>query len=389
MGVEIMSTARLKLGMVGGGEGAFIGGVHRIAARIDDRYELVAGALSSDPARAKRSADALNIFPERSYVNFEDMAKTEAARDDGIDAVAIVTPNHMHFPVAKAFLENGINVICDKPVTKNLDEALELKQIIEKSGCYFALTHNYTGYPMVRQAKQMVEEGLLGDIRLVQAEYAQDWLTVAEEKGDNKQAQWRTDPAKAGGGGSLGDIGTHAFNLGCFISGLELNEVSADLDAFVPGRVLDDNAHIMMRYANGAKGLLWSSQVAPGNENALRVRIYGDKGGLEWAQENPNELWYSPFGQPVQKLTRGGHGTYEVAARCTRTPSGHPEGYLEGFANLYNDIADVIHARKNGEEIAPVLQDVPNIDSGVNGMRFISAVLASSDKNGQWTRLEG
>jgi predicted dehydrogenase len=382
-----MSAARLKLGMVGGGEGAFIGGVHRIAARIDDRYELVAGALSSDADRANRSAAALGIDESRSYGSFQLMAEMESARSDGIDAVAIVTPNHMHFPVAKAFLENGINVICDKPVTKNLEEALELKAIIESSGCYFALTHNYTGYPLVRQAKQMVEEGMLGNIRLVQAEYPQDWLTVAEEKTDNKQAQWRTDPAKAGGGGSLGDIGTHAFNLGCFISGLELNEVSADLDAFVPGRVLDDNAHVMMRYTNGAKGLLWSSQVAPGNENALRVRVYGDKGGLEWSQENPNELWFSPFGQPVQKITRGGHGTYAIAERVTRTPAGHPEGYLEGFANLYNDIADVLHARKVGEAIPAELQDVPNIDSGVSGMQFISAVLESSANNGQWTRL--
>lgn len=379
---------RLKLGMVGGGEGAFIGGVHRIAARIDDRYELVAGALSSDPERALRSSRSLNIDDKRSYPDYLTMALEEKARPDGIDVVAIVTPNHMHYPVAKAFLEAGIAVICDKPVTKNLEEALELRALVENSGVYFALTHNYTGYPLVRQARQMVEEGLLGNIRLVQTEYVQDWLTTAEERTENKQAKWRTDPTKAGVGGSLGDIGTHAFNLGCFISGLTAKEVSADIDAFVPGRELDDNAHVLVRYSNGAKGLMWSSQVAPGNENGLKVRIYGEKGGLEWTQENPNELWYSPFGQPVQKLTRAGHGTYDISNRVTRVPPGHPEGYLEGFANIYSDIADALTAVKSNNPVPTEVQTLPDINSGVDGMKFVTAVIHSSENNGTWTGLD-
>ncbi|MFQ3230077.1 Gfo/Idh/MocA family protein [Reinekea sp.] len=382
-------SKKLKLGMVGGGEGAFIGAVHRIASRIDDRYELVAGALSSDAVRAKRSALALGIDETRSYASFEEMAKAEAAREDGIDAVSIVTPNHMHFPVAKAFLEQGIHVICDKPVTIDLAQALELKKIVAESGKIFALTHNYTGYPLVRQARKMVADGLLGDIRLVQSEYIQDWLTDAQEQTDNKQAQWRTDPEKAGAGGSLGDIGTHAFNLASFISGLDVTEVSAELTAFVPGRVLDDNAHVMLRYANGAKGLLWSSQVAPGNENGLKVRIYGDKGGLEWAQENPNELWFSPFGEPVQKLTRAGHGVGEVANRVSRTPAGHPEGYLEGFANLYSDVADAILAHNENLPAPEFSNHIPGIAAGIAGMEFIEKVVQSSRDNGVWTSLDG
>jgi predicted dehydrogenase len=382
-------SKKLKLGMVGGGEGAFIGAVHRIASRIDDRYELVAGALSSDAERAKRSAFALGIDETRSYSSFEEMAKTESAREDGIDAVSIVTPNHMHFPVAKAFLEHGIHVICDKPVTMDLAQALELKTIVESSGKIFALTHNYTGYPMVRQARKMVADGLLGNIRLVQAEYIQDWLTVAEEQGDNKQAQWRTDPSKAGAGGSLGDIGTHAFNLASFVSGQDVSEVAAELTAFVPGRVLDDNAHVMLRFANGAKGLLWSSQVAPGNENGLRLRVYGEKGGLEWAQENPNELWYSPFGEPVQKITRAGHGSSDVANRGTRIPAGHPEGYLEGFANIYSDVADAILAHDAGQPVPEYVADIPGIQAGIAGMEFIEKVVQSSRDNGVWTPFDG
>lgn len=382
-------SKKLKLGMVGGGEGAFIGAVHRIASRIDDRYELVAGALSSDAERAKRSAFALGIDETRSYSSFEEMAKTESAREDGIDAVSIVTPNHMHFPVAKAFLEHGIHVICDKPVTMDLAQALELKTIVESSGKLFALTHNYTGYPMVRQARKMVADGLLGNIRLVQAEYIQDWLTVAEEQGDNKQAQWRTDPSKAGAGGSLGDIGTHAFNLASFVSGQDVSEVAAELTAFVPGRVLDDNAHVMLRFANGAKGLLWSSQVAPGNENGLRLRVYGEKGGLEWAQENPNELWYSPFGEPVQKITRAGHGSSDVANRGTRIPAGHPEGYLEGFANIYSDVADAILAHDAGQPLPEYVADIPGIQAGIAGMEFIEKVVQSSRDNGVWTPFDG
>jgi predicted dehydrogenase len=299
---------RLRLGMVGGGQGAFIGGVHRIAARLDDAYELVAGALSSDAARAAASAAELHIAPDRSYADFAAMAQAESRRADGVDVVAIVTPNHLHARIATAFLEAGIHVICDKPLASNLADALALAEVVERSGRLFALTHNYSGYPMARQAREMVAAGELGEIRVVQAEYPQDWLSTDLESTGQKQAAWRVDPAQAGAGGSLGDIGTHAEHLARFISGLELAEVSADLNTFVSGRRLDDNAHVLLRYTNGAKGMLWSSQVAPGNENALRLRVYGSKAGLSFSQENPNQLWFTPLGQPPRLITRGGAG---------------------------------------------------------------------------------
>lgn len=380
-------SSKIKLGMVGGGEGSFIGAIHRIASRIDDRYELVAGALSADPNRAKKSALDLGIEPDRSYESFEQMALAEKQRPDGIDAVSIVTPNHMHYPVARAFLEQGIAVICDKPVTLNLQEAETLKDLIKNTGCFFGLTHNYTGYPVVRHAREMIRQGQLGNIRVIQVEYAQDWLTEKEEDSDNKQAQWRTDPKRSGAGGSLGDIGTHAFNLVRFISGLKATEVSADINAFVPGRLLDDNAHVMMRFENGAKGMLWSSQVAPGNENGLKIRIYGEKAGLQWSQENPNELWFSPFGQPTQRLTRGGHGMSEAAKRVTRTPGGHPEGYLEGFANIYSDIAEALLLIKSGQKLTDELSLIPGIDEGISGMKFIQSVIESSQSNSLWVPL--
>jgi predicted dehydrogenase len=373
---------KLKLGMVGGGEGAFIGGVHRIAARLDDRYQLVAGALSSDATRAKQSAEALGIAPDRTYTDFEEMARAEKAHPDGIDVVAIVTPNFMHFPVARAFLEAGIHVICDKPVTTSLEDALALKELVKSSGAYFALTHNYTGYPLVRQAREMVQQGKLGNIRVVQAEYVQDWMSEKAEDTDNKQAQWRSDPKRSGPAGCLGDIGTHAFNLAQFIAGNRATEVAADLATFVPGRRLDDNVHVMLRFNDGAKGMLWASQVAPGNENALCVRIYGDKGGLEWHQETPNELWFTPLGEPTRKLTRGGPGSTDSANRGTRIPPGHPEGYLEGFATLYSNIADVI--QKAGTAEAAL---VPGIDAGIEGMRWVEAVIRSSENNSAWESL--
>ncbi|WP_394690667.1 Gfo/Idh/MocA family protein [Hoeflea sp.] len=385
-GSKSKTTARIRLGMVGGGQGAFIGGVHRIAARLDDEFELVAGALSSDPARALASAKELGLDAERSYASFAEMAKAEAARADGIEAVVIVTPNHMHFPAAKAFLEAGIHVICDKPLTSSLADAKKLAAIAEKSGRLFVLTHNYTGYPMVRQAREMVQSGVLGTIRLVHAEYVQDWLTEPLEKTGQKQASWRTDPAKSGAGGATGDIGTHAYNLGCFVSGLELDSLSADLDAFVDGRLVDDNAHIMMRYKGGAKGMLWASQVAPGNENRLSLRIFGDKGGLEWAQEDPNYLWYTPLGKPKQLITRNGAGAGAAAGRVSRIPAGHPEGYLEGFATLYAEAARAIRAfrKKNGR----IPKDVvfPTVTDGVAGVAFVAACVKSSKKNGAWTK---
>ena len=378
------SKAPIRYGMVGGGKDAFIGAVHRIAARIDGHYELVAGALSSNPTKSAASARELGL--ERSYGTYQEMAKGEAAREDGIEVVTIVTPNHMHFPIAKAFLQADIHVICDKPLTSTLADAKKLAAIVKKSGKLFVLTHNYTGYPMVRQMRDMVARGKLGDIRLVQAEYVQDWLTEKVEATGQKQAEWRTDPKRSGGGGAIGDIGTHAFNLASFISGQQLDSLAADLDSFVKGRKLDDNAHIMMRFKGGAKGMLWASQVAPGNENSLKVRVFGTKGGIEWEQENPNYFWYTPFGQPKQLITRGGAGSSAVADRVSRTPGGHPEGYLEGFATLYSEAAIAIRAlrKKNGKIPKSVI--FPTVEDGVDGLRFIDACLRSSKKNAGWIK---
>ncbi|NVK35108.1 MAG: Gfo/Idh/MocA family oxidoreductase [Rhodobacteraceae bacterium] len=377
---------RIKLGMVGGGQGAFIGAVHRIAARIDDEYELVAGALSSDAERSKASGAELGLDPARCYGSFEEMAKAEAARPDGIEAVSIVTPNHMHFPAAKAFLEAGIHVICDKPLTSNLADAEALEKVVAASGKLFILTHNYSAYPMIRQARDMIANGDLGNLRLVQMEYVQDWLTEDLESSGQKQASWRTDPTKSGLGGCIGDIGTHAFQLGCFVSGLTPESVLADLTSFVEGRKVDDNVSVLVRFAEGAKGMLWASQVAPGNENALTLRVYGDKAGFEWQQEHPNHLWYTPLGQPKQLLTRAGAGASEIAARLTRTPGGHPEGYLEGFANIYLEAAAAIREASGGPAIDPA-STVPGIKDGLSGMRFIDACIRSSNADGVWTGL--
>ena len=378
-------SRRLRLGMVGGGQGAFIGAVHRIAARLDDRYELVAGALASEADRAHASARELHIAPERSYSDFRAMAQAEAARADGIDVVAIVTPNHLHFPVASAFLQAGIHVLCDKPLTSSLEDALALVKQVEGSGLLFGLTHNYTGYPLVRMAREMVAAGELGDIRLIQAEYPQDWLSTRLEDTGQKQALWRVDPAKAGAGGSLGDIGTHAFNLTSFISGLELSQVCADIQTFVAGRKLDDNAHVLLRYSNGARGMLWTSQVAPGNENGLQVRIYGSKAGLEFRQEQPNQLWFTPLGKAPMLLTRGGGGNSSPAAgHATRIPSGHPEGYLEAFAQLYRDFAEQLTARIEQRQAEPLACLVPTVRDGARGVKFIAAAVESSLANGRW-----
>ena len=376
---------RIRLGMVGGGQGAFIGAVHRMAARLDDAYELVAGALASDPARARASAAELHIAPERAYGDYATMAQAERARADAIDAVVIVTPNHLHAPVARAFLDAGIHVICDKPLTATLADAQALVDAVERSGCLFALTHNYSGYPMARQARAMVQAGALGDIRLVHAEYVQDWLTTPLEASGHKQAAWRVDPARAGAGGSLGDIGTHAEHLARFISGLQLQEVCADMSSFVPGRLLDDNAHILLRYQGGARGMLWSSQVAPGNENGLKVRVYGTKAGLEFRQEHPNQLWFTPLGGAPQRITRAGATAGPEAAHASRIPAGHPEGYLEAFAQLYTDFAEQLHARWEQRAPHPLACQVPTVEDGLRGMQFIEAVVASNRAGGRWT----
>ena len=375
---------RIRLGMVGGGAGAFIGAVHRIAARIDDRFELVAGALASTPEKAISSGHELGLAPDRIYGDFKSMAMREARLKNGIEAVAIVTPNHMHFPVAREFLKRDIHVICDKPLTSTLADARKLVKAAKKSNALFVLTHNYTGYPMVRQARDMVAGGEIGTIRVVQVEYPQDWLT--EEAGpDNKQADWRTDPERSGAGGSTGDIGTHAFNLASFVSGLEVDELSADLQAFVPGRRVDDNGHVLLRFAGGARGMLWCSQVAPGNENNLRLRVYGDKGGFEWAQEDPNYLWHTPFGQPKRLLTRGGSGSNEVAASVTRVPPGHPEGYLEGFATIYSEAANAIDAASGNGDL-PKGHHYPTVTDGLKGLQFVDACVRSSARNAAWIK---
>jgi predicted dehydrogenase len=381
---HVARAPRIRLGMVGGGRGAFIGAVHRIAARLDDQYELVAGAFSSDPERAAASAADLGVG--RSYGSYAEMAQKEARRKDGIEAVAIVTPNHMHAPVALEFLRRGIHVICDKPLTATLPEAKRLAKAAETSGVVFALTHNYTGYPMIRQAREMIADGALGDIRLVNVEYIQDWLAEPIEATGQKQADWRTDPARSGAGGSTGDIGTHAFNLANFVTGLTLQELAADLQSFVPGRRLDDNGHVMLRYTSGARGMLWCSQVAAGQENGLRLRLFGTKAGIEWEQENPNHLWVGPLGQPKYRLTRGGAGTGAAAARMTRIPSGHPEGYLEGFANIYAEAARAIIARRDGVALDAAVT-FPGIREGLEGVAFVDACVRSSRRNGAWVGL--
>ena len=381
---HVARAPRIRLGMVGGGRGAFIGAVHRIAARLDDQYELVAGAFSSDPEKSAVSAGDLGVA--RSYGSFVEMAQKEARRKDGIEAVAIVTPNHMHAPVAVEFLKRGIHVICDKPLTATLPEAKKLAKTAEASGVVFALTHNYTGYPMIRQARDLIVGGVLGDIRLVNVEYIQDWLAEPIELTGQKQADWRTDPARTGAGGSTGDIGTHAFNLANFVTGLTLEELAADLQSFVPGRRVDDNGHVMMRYTSGARGTLWCSQVASGQENGLRLRVFGTKAGIEWEQENPNYLWVAPLGQPKYRLTRGGPGTGEAAARMTRIPSGHPEGYLEGFANIYAEAARAIIARRDGTALDPAVT-FPGLKEGIEGVAFVDACVRSSRRNGAWVKL--
>jgi predicted dehydrogenase len=381
---HVARAPRIRLGMVGGGRGAFIGAVHRIASRIDDQYELVAGSFSSDPEKSAASAADLGVA--RSYGSFEEMAQKESRRKDGIEAVAIVTPNHMHAPVALQFLKRGIHVICDKPLTATLPEAKKLAKAAEASGVVFALTHNYTGYPMIRQAKEMIAAGVLGDIRLVNVEYAQDWLAEPLENSGQKQADWRTDPARSGAGGATGDIGTHAFNLANFVSGLTLDSLAADLQAFVPGRRVDDNGHILMRYTSGARGMLWCSQVASGQENGLRLRIYGTKAGIEWEQENPNYLWVTPLGAPRYRLTRGGSGTGEAAARVSRIPAGHPEGYLEGFANIYAEAARAIIARRDGVALDAAVT-FPGLKEGLEGVAFVDACVRSSAKNAAWVKL--
>jgi predicted dehydrogenase len=379
---------RLRLGMVGGGRNAFIGAVHRMALRLDDRAELVAGALSSDPENARLSGTDIGIAEERAYSDYLEMAEAESKRTDGIEAVVIVTPNHLHAPVARAFLEVGIDVICDKPLSAGLKDAEDLAALAKKSGLVFAVTMNNTGYAMVRHARELVASGALGKIRIVRAEYIQDWLTLPIDADGQKQAEWRTDPARAGRSACLADIGVHAFSLAHFVSGMAPCEVAADLTTFVPGRRLDDNAHVLMRYASGARGVLVASQVSPGNYNRLSVKIYGDKAGLEWYAHEPEYLHFCEFGKPHVILTRGGAGVGGEAARVSRMPAEHPEGYVEGFGNLYRDAIALISARRRGEMMESGLAAlVPSVEDGLLGMRFIEASVDSHEAGGVWTQI--
>ena len=373
--------------MVGGGQGALIGAVHRLAARMDDRYELVAGCFASTPERSFASAAELGVPAERCYGDFHEMARRERERADPIDVVAVVTPNHLHLPVSAAFLDAGFDVICDKPLTTTVAEAEALAARVAAAGRVFVLSHNYTAYPMVREARALVAAGTLGRLRVVQVEYPQDWLATPLEQQGQKQADWRTDPACSGPGGTVADIGTHAHNLACFVTGLELREVAADVNIHVSGRRIDDNIHALLRFDDGVTGMLWASQVAPGNANALRLRVYGEKGGLTWAQEDPGVLRLAMLGQAPQVIARGSPAVGPAASRLTRLPDGCPEGFLEGFANLYGDAAELIWARLEGRDPEPDATLLPGIGEGVAGMRFIEAVLASGRNNGAWTRL--
>lgn len=371
--------------MVGGGEGAFIGAVHRMAARLDDRWSLVAGAFSSDPERSRAFGLGLGLAPDRSYGDFAEMARAEAARPDGIDAVAIVTPNAAHFAPARAFLEAGIAVICDKPLTTGMPEARALSDLVARTGLPFVLTHNYSGYPMVRHARDLVARGVLGPIRVVQAEYAQDWL--ARDLPGNRQADWRGDPDRAGPGGALGDIATHAFHLAAFVTGETPSAVSAETSRFVAGRRLDDDVQVRLRWAGGARGQLWASQVAIGASNGLRLRVIGADASLDWSQEEPDYLRFARLGEAPQVLRRGGPGLSPAAEAATRLPAGHPEGYLEGFAQIYADAADLILAHRAGQAPPDDLAGLPGVREGVEGVAFITAAVRSAAADGAWISL--
>ena len=386
-------SRKIRYGMVGGGRGAFIGAVHRIAANIDGQIELVAGAFSSDPEKSKDSGADFFLSPDRVYGSYQELVTKEAAlpADQRIDFVSIVTPNHVHFPAAKAALEAGFHVLSDKPATFDLAEAKELAAIVKKTGRLYGLTHNYTGYPLVKEARHLVHSGKLGKIRKVVVEYPQGWLATRLEASGQKQAAWRTDPKRSGAAGCIGDIGTHAENLAEYITGLQISELAADLTAFVKGRKLDDDGNVLLRFKGGAKGVLHSSQISVGEENNLNIRVYGELGGLEWHQNEPNTLLVKWMDQPMQ-VYRTANGYLSDAAKAAgRTPPSHPEGYLEAFANIYKNFATAIRARQAGKKLAKddVANDYPKIEDGVRGMAFIEAVVASSKANAAWTKIGG
>ncbi|KAA5538841.1 Gfo/Idh/MocA family protein [Adhaeribacter rhizoryzae] len=377
------------MGMVGGGRGAFIGSVHRMAATLDGEIELVCGAFSSDPERSRASGSDLYLPENRVYANFEEMIQREKELPEGerMDFVSIVTPNHMHFAPAKMALENGFHVVCDKPVTLNLPEALELKEVIARTGMLFCLTHNYTGYPMVKEAREIIKSGKLGEIRKVIVEYPQGWLAQLLEATGNKQADWRTDPARSGAAGCMGDIGTHAENMAEYITGLKITELCADLTTFVEGRRLEDDGNVLLRFENGAKGVLHASQIANGEENDFNIRIYGEFGGLQWWQMEPNTLIYKTNQDGARRIRTGVGNLSEAAKAHTRIPAGHPEAFLEAFANLYRNFAYTLKARMTGQEPNPLYTDFPGIEEGIRGLAFIDTCLASANSNEKWTKL--
>jgi len=374
----------LRLGMVGGGPGSNIGETHRQAARLDGRYDLVAGVFASDAARSRTFAATLGIAPERRYATWHEMAAQEAQRSDGVEVVAIMTPNNSHYAIAKTFLEQGVDVICDKPLTNDLAQALELQQLAQDKGLIFGVTYNYSGYPMVRQARAMVQAGVLGDIWLVQVEHASGWAATLLEADGHKQATWRTTPAIAGPSTVIGDLGTHAHHLARFITGLEVSELSAELSTLVPGRQTDDNGHVKLRFSNGARGLMWVSMVATGHWHGQRIRVYGEKGSLEWVQETPNELTFRPTDGPHQILARGSSYLDPAAQRVSRLWTGHPEGFIDAFANLYTDMADAILARRDGVAADPLAYTFPTVEDGVMGVRFVEAAVESNRQDGRW-----
>lgn len=386
-GKDSLQKRKLKYGMVGGGRDAFIGAVHRKAMALDGEYELVAGALSSDPKKAKASGSDLGLEPERNYGTWQEMLESELKRSEGdrIDVVSIVTPNHVHFPVAHAFADAGIHVVCDKPLVHTSEQAKQLVKTVKKRDVVFAVTYNYTGYPMVKQARHMVQSGQLGEIRKVIAEYNQGWLATNLEKTGQKQADWRTDPKRSGAAGAIGDIGSHAENLTYTITGLELSYLCADLTTFVPGRKLDDNGDMLLRFSNGAKGVLIASQVEIGGENDIRFRVFGTKGSLEWHQENPNYLIYDTLDGPRQVLTRGSGYLCDAAKKATRLPTGHPEAFLEAFANVYLGAAEAIRAKQGGYKLKELEGDFPTVVDGARGVHFIEKTIESSKSKQKWT----
>ena len=379
--------AKLQMGLVGGGEGAFIGAVHRMAAELDGRISITCGAFSSDPAKSRAAGPALyGIDPDRSYGTYAELMAAEAARpeDDRMDFVVIATPNHTHHPIAKAALQAGFHVMSDKPATFNLDEAKELAALVEETGLVFGLTHNYTGYPMVKEARHLVQTGSFGNVRRVVVEYIQGWLSERLEGVGNKQAEWRTDPARSGAAGCMGDIGTHGENLVEYVTGLRIESLCADLTTFVAGRQLEDDGNVLLRFDNGAKGVLFASQIAVGEENGLKLRVYGEGGGLEWSQMEPNSLIVRWPDRPYEVRRTGGPGVGDAATGATRLPAGHPEGFLEAFALLYRNFADTLEAKRAGRQPTEVNLDFPTIADGVRGMAFIETVVASAEAGAQW-----